>query len=79
MNIIMKLIILLFYWKYLAYNVLDDNGVILTFRFLAATKFENSNALPFSVQQNQLTTALKFSHPYGVILQSKEKTGRNES
>lgn len=56
------------------YNVLDDNGVILTFRFLAATKFENSNALPFNVQQNQLTTALKFSHPYGVILQSKEKT-----
>ncbi|XKL69369.1 hypothetical protein PGB90_007138 [Kerria lacca] len=52
----------------------ENNGRTLIFRFVSLSKFENSNLLPFNVQQNQLTTALKLSYPYGVILQSKEKT-----
>lgn len=47
----------------------------MTFKFVSLSKYENGNTVPFLVLQDQLTTALKLSYPYGIILQSKEKSG----
>ncbi|KAK7573488.1 hypothetical protein V9T40_010679 [Parthenolecanium corni] len=52
----------------------EEDGATVTFKFASLSKYENGNALPFLVLQDQLTTALKLSYPYGVILQSKEKS-----
>ncbi|XP_065212425.1 uncharacterized protein LOC135840039 [Planococcus citri] len=53
----------------------ENDGSVMTFTFVSHDKFDDGlDSLPFSVQQNQLTTALKLSYPYGIILQSKEKS-----
>lgn len=77
---------LLLYLTYINYGMIQlseiavdsdyNNGSTLIFRFISLAKFNDGlESLPFSVQQNQLVTALKLSFSGGVTLQCKEKSG----
>ncbi len=59
-------------------DVDDENyvGRLVKFRFVSVSTFLNGSITLGQEKLKQLTTALKLHSPNGVILQSKEKTGK---